>query len=168
MPFCSCAGQGSVGSRGSRLGENLGQSGAMSVPTCNNRPFSTQPLGTDFCSETWSREGCYGMRRSCLGRRRVTWCLICRFHRVKTPSPGLCLHRCALVSRPPSRLAAAAAAAESLQLCPTLCDPMDSDPPGPSVHGILQARILEWVAISFSLSSKSSILLVSNHISVTL
>ena len=37
-----------------------------------------------------------------------------------------------------------------LQSCPTLCDPMDYSPPGPSVHGILQARILEWVAIPFS------------------
>ena len=36
------------------------------------------------------------------------------------------------------------------QLCPTLCDPMDSNPPGSSVHGILQARILQWVASSFS------------------
>ena len=36
------------------------------------------------------------------------------------------------------------------QLCPTLCDPMDCGPPGSSVHGIHQARILEWVAISFS------------------
>ena len=35
------------------------------------------------------------------------------------------------------------------QLCPTLCDPMDCSPSGSSVHGILQARILEWVAISF-------------------
>ena len=35
------------------------------------------------------------------------------------------------------------------QSCPTLCDPMDYSPPGSSVHGILQARILEWVAISF-------------------
>ena len=40
--------------------------------------------------------------------------------------------------------------AESLQSCPTLCDPMDSSPPGSSVHGFLQARILEWAAISFS------------------
>ena len=40
--------------------------------------------------------------------------------------------------------------AKSIQLCPTLCDPMDCSPPGPSVHRILQARILEWVAISFS------------------
>ena len=46
--------------------------------------------------------------------------------------------------------AAAAAAAKSFQSCPTLCDPMDYSPPGFSVAGILQARTLEWVAISFS------------------
>ena len=46
--------------------------------------------------------------------------------------------------------AAAAAAAKSLQSCPTLCDPTDSSPPGSPVPGILQARTLEWVAISFS------------------
>ena len=45
---------------------------------------------------------------------------------------------------------AAAAAAKSLQLCPTLCDPIDGSPPGSSVPGILQARILEWVAVSSS------------------
>ena len=44
---------------------------------------------------------------------------------------------------------AAAAAAESLQSCPTLCDPIDGSPPGSPVPGILQARTLEWVAISF-------------------
>ena len=44
----------------------------------------------------------------------------------------------------------AAAAAKSLQLCPTLCDPIDGSPPGSPIPGILQARILEWVAISFS------------------
>ena len=42
-----------------------------------------------------------------------------------------------------------AAAVKSLQLCPTLCDPMDGSPSGSPVPGILQARILEWVAISF-------------------
>ena len=42
------------------------------------------------------------------------------------------------------------AAAKSLQSCPTLCDPIDGSPLGSSVPGILQARILEWVAISFS------------------
>ena len=44
----------------------------------------------------------------------------------------------------------AAAAAKLLQSCPTLCDPIDSSPPGSAVPGILQARTLEWVAISFS------------------
>ena len=43
-----------------------------------------------------------------------------------------------------------AAAAKSLQLHPTLCDPIDGSPPGSPVRGILQARTLEWVAISFS------------------
>ena len=42
---------------------------------------------------------------------------------------------------------------EFAQLCPTLCDPMDSSLPGSSVHGIFQARVLEWVTISFSRGS---------------
>ena len=50
----------------------------------------------------------------------------------------------------------AAAAAKSLQSCPTLCDPMDCSPQGSSVHGILQAKILEWVAISSSRASSQS------------
>ena len=44
----------------------------------------------------------------------------------------------------------AAAAAKALQLCPTLCDPTDGSPPGSALPVILQARTLEWVAISFS------------------
>ena len=48
------------------------------------------------------------------------------------------------------RYAHADAAAKSLQSCPTLCHPIDGSPPGSSVPGILQARTLEWVAISFS------------------
>ena len=50
----------------------------------------------------------------------------------------------------PWKAYAAAAAAKSLQLCPTLCDPLDGSPPGSPIPGILQARILVWVAISFS------------------
>ena len=46
-----------------------------------------------------------------------------------------------------------AAAAKSLQSCPTLCNPTDSSPPGSSIPGILQARILEWVAISISMDA---------------
>ena len=48
----------------------------------------------------------------------------------------------------------ATAAAKSLQSCPTLCDPTDSRPPDSAVPGILQARTLEWVAISFSNAGK--------------
>jgi len=50
----------------------------------------------------------------------------------------------------PPASAAAATAAKSLQSCLTLCDPIDGSPPGSPVPGILQARTLEWVAISFS------------------
>ena len=57
------------------------------------------------------------------------------------PTPGFLL--CA-------RLSAAAAASKSRQLCLTLCNPIDGSPPGSPVPGILQARTLEWVAISFS------------------
>ena len=51
----------------------------------------------------------------------------------------------------------AAAVAKSLQSCQTLCDPVDGSPPGSSVRGILQARTLEWVAISFSMISTEAI-----------
>ena len=73
------------------------------------------------------------------------------------PGPGIEPVLSALAGRfltngPPGSPAAAAAAAavKSLQLCPTLCNPMDGSPPGSAVPGILQARILEWVTISFS------------------
>ena len=56
--------------------------------------------------------------------------------------------------KPKCATAAAAAAAESLQSCPILCDPTDGSPPGSPVPGILQARTPEWVAISFSNASK--------------
>ena len=62
-------------------------------------------------------------------RRKASWGMLLRF------SWGWVLH---------------AAAAESLQSCLTLCDPIDGSPPGSPVPGILQARTLEWVAISFS------------------
>ena len=51
-------------------------------------------------------------------------------------------------------MSTAAAAAKSLQSCPTLCDPIDGSPPGSPAPGILQARTLEWVAISFSNARK--------------
>ena len=57
---------------------------------------------------------------------------------------------CEIHCRRETQSAAAAAAAKSLQSCPTLCDPIDGGPPGSPVPGVLQARTLEWVAISFS------------------
>ena len=69
----------------------------------------------------------------------------------KITGDGDCSHkikRCLLLGR--KVMTNLAAAAKSLQSCPTLCDPMDSSPPGSPVPGILQARTLEWVAISFS------------------
>ena len=56
--------------------------------------------------------------------------------------------RCSLLASPTRRLATV-----FRSLCSTLCDPMDCSPPGSSAHGILQARILEWVAIPFSRGS---------------
>ena len=53
-----------------------------------------------------------------------------------------------------SEIISAAAAAKSLQLCPTLCDPIDGSPPGSAIPRTLQARTLEWVAISFSNAGK--------------
>ena len=55
-----------------------------------------------------------------------------------------------LVSGLQLKFTAAAPAVKSFWLCPTLCDPIDGNPPGSPIPGILQARILEWVAISFS------------------
>ena len=67
------------------------------------------------------------------------------------PDPGIESRSAALQADSlPSEPQAAAAAAKSLQSCPTLCDPIDGLLPGSPVPGILQARTLEWVAISFS------------------
>ena len=57
----------------------------------------------------------------------------------------------------------AAAAAKPLQSCPTLCDPIDGSPPGSPIPGTLQARTLEWVAISFSKSKCNSRILIIIH-----
>ena len=61
------------------------------------------------------------------------WCSISKIHN-RDCGDALCMCYCCLVS----------------QLCPNLCDPMDCSPPGSSIYGLFQARILEWLAISFS------------------
>ena len=65
----------------------------------------------------------------------------------------------------PLSTASAAAAAKSLQSCPTLSDPMDCSPPGSSIHGIFQARVLAWGAIAFSISQ---LLLPSESLTIPL
>ena len=67
-----------------------------------------------------------------------------------TKHTAVCLKFKAKPKKLSSHLAPTAAAAKLLQSCPTLCDPIDGSPPGSPVPGILQARTLEWVAISFS------------------
>ena len=66
---------------------------------------------------------------------------------------GDCSHEiksCLVLGRKAMTNLAAAAAAKSRQSCPTLCDPIDGSPPGSPIPGILHARTLEWVAVSFS------------------
>ena len=72
-------------------------------------------------------------------------------HPLSSPSPAFSLVGADKYSSIPLiwGTAAATAAAKSLQLCPTLCNPIDGSPPGSPIPGILQARTLEWVAISF-------------------
>ena len=70
-----------------------------------------------------------------------------KFHLVKAMVFPVVMHGCESWT---IKKAAAAAAAKSLQLCPTLCNPIDGSPPGSPIPGILQARTLEWIAISFS------------------
>ena len=59
------------------------------------------------------------------------------------------------------------AAAKSLQSCPTLCDPIDGRPPGFSVHGIFQARVLEWAAITFSKMYATVLLIIVSMLYIT-
>ena len=83
--------------------------------------------------------------------REVRWCsrVTAGERGCGSPDPHVCLR--SLFSWPPSSVTFyAAAAAKLLQSCPTLCDPIDGSPSGSPVPGILQARTLEWVAISFS------------------
>ena len=89
---------------------------------------------------------------SILKSRDIT--LLTKVLLIKAPGE-LLKHRCSQISKDSTLISlmkspAAAAAAKSLQSYPTLCDPIDESLPGSPVPGILQARTLEWVAISFS------------------
>ena len=86
--------------------------------------------------------------------RRLAFFMVQLSHPYMTAGKTIALTRQTFASKVMSllfnMLSAAAAAAKLLQSCPTLCDPIDGSPPGPAVPGILQARTLEWVAISSS------------------
>ena len=75
----------------------------------------------------------------------IYWASSCSKHSIDTQCSLICI----LVTTPVQRVTAAVAA-KSRQSCPTLCNPVDGSPPGSAIPGILQARTLEWVAISFS------------------
>ena len=79
-----------------------------------------------------------------------SWMMRCGIHVSVCSSFVRAFIRTLFLSRAYFLLFPAAAAAKSLQSCPTLCDRIDGSPPGSPVCGILQARTLEWVAISFS------------------
>ena len=79
----------------------------------------------------------------------VIWLGEKKFQQPDVTAPGKIRDLCHLAPGFTNSLYAAAAA-KSLQSCPTLCDPIDGSLPGSAIHGILQARTLEWVAISFS------------------
>ena len=87
---------------------------------------------------------------------QVTECPVCWPRRTQHRIPSFFWHCSEVLWVTPSLpvTAAAAAAAKSLQSCPTLCDPRDGSPPGFPIPGILQARTLEWIAISFSNAGK--------------
>ena len=95
-----------------------------------------QNIGTGYTQRGYESHG------AALGQRGEKW-----QHRSEFQSNSEGRWRQGTACQP---LCPAAAAAKSLQSCPTLCDPIDGSPPGSPVPGILQARTLEWVGIAFS------------------
>ena len=106
-----------------------------------NLPFPLQ--GRWYCSQAHY----FNLLYVYIGRKLITfWAAIFAFFDSTFFGPLLCINT--------NHLSAAAAAAKSLQSCPTLCDPIDGSPPGSPIPGIPQARTLEWVAISLSYAWK--------------
>ena len=118
----------SVEASGKGLCDVMGLHGWLDCPHCVGTWLSPVPLA-DVPMDTGLRSAGWGRGSWLTGGQTAEYFAI----------PGMSRRR-----------VIAAAAAASLQSCPTLCNPIDGSPPGSSVPGILQARILEWVAISFS------------------
>ena len=89
----------------------------------------------------------------------TSFCILLSTDKQKLVKPAPPFQKLCLCPHPPKTFASLVhfvcleSESEVTQSCPTLCNPVDCSPPGSSVHGILQARILEWVAISFSRGS---------------
>ena len=101
-------------------------------------------------SSLWSLQAMFPDQGLLLPRKRGIFLLIIHLQASYGWTSDL-LHPPTMITKPSSCLSAAA---KSLQSCPTLCDTIDVSPPGSPAPGILQARTLEWVAISFSNASK--------------
>ena len=126
-------------------------------------PYKSHKVNLDKCSVegVWVGEDCFPQQGAHLGWFIRAMMLVCRKCSWKLSfvldfRPGLPLSwKQPLKDYFTSSLQdAVAAAAKSLQSCPTLCNPIDGSPPGSPIPGILQARTLEWVAISFSIAGK--------------
>ena len=102
-------------------------------------------------SRSWTQGVLYPSYKGSLALTQTTGSIF-KWHCFESFFLYLRLYDSSLIRLPRSRAwdEDLAAAAKSIQPCPTLCDPIDSSPPGSPVPGILQARTLEWVAISFS------------------
>ena len=115
-----------------------------------SNPFQQSAIPSDAASQPKASDQEPSCTRSSCGSSLLVplhvYCASCRLHLLKTYYG----HAFWNFQNAPSVAAAAAAAYKSLQSCPTLCDPRDGSLPGSPVPGILQARTLEWVAISFS------------------
>ena len=103
-----------------------------------------QPLSPHHALSLWRIEGI--TTRYTIKYFIFSWLLLigCKFQEARDFVSYSPLYPCSLV------LSLAPAAAAAAKLCPTLCDPMDCSLPGSSIHGIFQARVLEWGAIAFS------------------
>jgi len=112
-------------------------------------------LVTQSCLSLCDPMGCSPPGSSVHGilqARKLEWVAIRFFRDVRDPEmePRSALQADSLLPEIPGKSYLFYAAAKSLQSCLTLCDPIDSSPPGSAVPGILKARTLEWIAISFS------------------
>ena len=118
---------------------------------------TTEQLHFHFSLSCIGGGNCNPLQCSCLENPRdgrAWWAAIyavaqsrTRVKRLSSSSSSICIK---LNMSSPSGSVVKNLPAKSLQSCPTLCDPIDGSPPGPAIPGILQARTLEWVAISFS------------------